>query len=137
VAQCSLVRNIFIILSLISHTSQLSSLDTIGLAGFSHDFESFSDHRSDISNAFEELANSSMGIMDALITVLRPSFPLVTRIPTQRTRGIWKLKAACAAVAKQFMERMGKLEENGERSVMGLLCKSFTNTWLVFCSLVL
>jgi hypothetical protein len=99
------------------------SLDTTGLAGFSHDFDSFSGRKSDIARAFEELSDNSLGAADGLVAVLQPTFPLVSKIPTQRARAIARLKAACVIVARRFMERMG--EEKGERSIMGLLSTRF------------
>jgi hypothetical protein len=105
------------------------NLDTTGLAGFSHDFDSFSGHKSDIARAFEELSDNSLGAADGLVAVLQPTFPLVSKIPTQRARAIARLKAACMVVARRFMERMG--EEKGERSIMGLLSKRCSAVFII------
>jgi hypothetical protein len=95
-------------------------LDSIGRAGFSYDFGSLAGKSSEIATAFDALASATLGIADGLIFALQPTFAWVSKFPTQRQRGIYRLKAAAKEIAKEVMRRTKEGKED-ERSVLGLL----------------
>jgi hypothetical protein len=98
------------------------SLDTIGFAGFSHDFGSLSGRSSDVSAAFDGIATHQLGILDGILLFIQLAFPVIDSAPTPRQRAVDNLNKACGVIAKQVIAK-AKVEEKGERSIMGLMSK--------------
>jgi hypothetical protein len=96
------------------------SLDTMGLAGFSHDFGSLSGRKSDVSIAFDAIFAAQPGVADAVVFFLQIVFPLASNLHTRRQRAVDTLHEACGKLAKQVIEK-ARVEEKGERSIMGLM----------------
>jgi cytochrome P450 len=101
-------------------------LDSIGLAGFSHDFQALANGRGEVVQAFESLAEDSVNIFDGLAILLGSVFPFLTNLPTPRHKAIARLNTACGVLAKDLLERSRQeiAGEKGDRSVMGLLIKA-------------
>jgi hypothetical protein len=100
-------------------------LDTIGWAGFSHDFCSLAGEQSPVAAAFAQLAAAKMGLLDGLIFVLQPSIPFACKLPSARQRALRNLNAATDRLAEEFFQRTRGLKpEKEERSIMGLLSMS-------------
>jgi hypothetical protein len=96
------------------------SLDTIGIAGFGHDFRSLDGVSSPMSQVFELLGNSQMTLADGFVLVLQPIIPFATYYPSPRQSAILKMRAATQQLAKQFLLR-DRTEEKDNRSILGLL----------------
>jgi hypothetical protein len=98
----------------------LHSLDTIGLAGFAHDFGALLSRPSAVGSSFDALANATIGIIDAIIFFITPVLAFLVWVPTNRQRAMTRMHAACTDLAKKIIAR-SKAEEKDERSIMGLL----------------
>jgi hypothetical protein len=99
------------------------SLDTIGLAGFSHDFGALDGKTSEVASAFTDFQGAAPGLGDAFVFLFQIFFPRVAGFPTPRQRAIKKLGVACEQLAKDIIAK-ANVEEKGERSVMGLMSMS-------------
>jgi hypothetical protein len=98
------------------------SLDTIGLAGFSHHFGALDGKASAVASAFADFQGSAPGLADAFVFLFQLFFPRVASLPTPRQRTIKRLNVACGHLAKEIIAK-AHAEEKGERSVMGLMGK--------------
>jgi hypothetical protein len=68
------------------------------------------------------MASSQIGLLDVMLVLLQTVLIFLSYIPTKRTRAISAMHAACSDLAKKIIERT-RVEEKGERSIMGLLSK--------------
>jgi hypothetical protein len=111
---------------LVSDLKLLSSLDSIGIAGFSHDFGALAGKRDDVIAAFEELSEGKFGILDVIQVLFGSTIPAVCYIPSDRQRTIARLNAACGVLARNLLSqtRTETGTEKGDRSIMGLLIKA-------------
>jgi hypothetical protein len=100
----------------------MTSLDTVGLAGFGHDFGTILGRPSAVGSSFEAVSSAQFGVLDAVILLLQPVLPFLTRIPTNRHKAVNKMALACSDIAKKLIART-TMEEKDERSIMGLLSK--------------
>jgi hypothetical protein len=101
-------------------------LDTIGLAGFSHDFGALDSKPSAVATAFADFAGAGMGLGDAFVFFAQFLFPEINSLPTPRQRAINNLHRASGELAKEITAKAEK-EEKGERSVMGLMSQLLTS----------
>ncbi|KAJ7114932.1 cytochrome P450 [Mycena epipterygia] len=95
------------------------SLDTIGLAGFSHNFGTLSGHTSAVATAFDSIG-SKPSFVDAAIFLLSPLAPSVDNIPTGRHVLLDRLGRTMRALANTFLSTTGS-GESTDKSVIGLL----------------
>jgi cytochrome P450 len=102
------------------------SLDSIGLAGFSHDFESLAGKRNDIVDSFDQMAEKGVDPLDVFLVLLSPAFPILHRIPTKRHRIVNRMNSACGVLARRLLQdnRTEKDADRGDRSIMGLLIRA-------------
>ncbi|KAK7045146.1 cytochrome P450 [Favolaschia claudopus] len=101
------------------------SLDTIGLAGFSHAFNTLSGHTTAITSAFESLGRTTF--FETCIAVLSVAVPLFNRIPTRRRRMMNQLTETMQQLGEEFLgnaRRMSREALSADKSVIGLLAKS-------------
>jgi hypothetical protein len=98
-------------------------LDTIGIAGFSHDFGALDGTTSSVAKSFEEVANAKPGLADAFVLFLSPAIPILNYLPTSRQNCILRLRKACHDIAKDIM-REAEVEEKSEKSILALLGRS-------------
>jgi hypothetical protein len=105
--------------------SERCRLDTIGLAGFSHDFGALDSKPSAVATAFADFADAGMGLGDAVVFFVQFLFPQIISLPTPRQRAINNLHEASGQIAKEMIKKVQMDErEKGERSVMGLMSES-------------
>ncbi|KIJ12885.1 hypothetical protein PAXINDRAFT_100953 [Paxillus involutus ATCC 200175] len=105
------------------------SLDTIGIAGFSHDFASLDGKKSTVATIFEEIGNTKPSPAFAYIFVLAHLFPALLRLPNPRTRLTQMLNNSMGTISKELLERTkkdneGASEGQNDKSIMGLLIKA-------------
>ncbi|KAG2144262.1 cytochrome P450 [Suillus clintonianus] len=107
------------------------SLDTIGIAGFSHDFGSLDGKRASLTEVFDTFGNNpqASAVNQALI-LLASVFPIITKIPTKRTNLSRKLSEAMGEISNDLLIRsrrekdVNMSERDEEKSIIGLLLKS-------------
>jgi len=112
------------------------SLDSIGIAGFSHDFNSLAGQASSVSDLFDTFAglkpppttliSKILAPLSLIIFLIGTVFPPVLSLPTERSKLMMKLKKDTAAIADILLEKTRKekelgLDEKGDKSIIGLL----------------
>ncbi|KAJ6489013.1 cytochrome P450 [Mycena sanguinolenta] len=98
------------------------SLDTIGLAGFAHDFGTLSGKTSSIAKAFDELGSKPTTFLDKVLFLLSSISPVFGSIPTSRSLTFNQLTKEMFAIGEKFVESTGDV--TADKSVIGLLVKS-------------
>jgi hypothetical protein len=102
-------------------------LDSIGIAGFSHDFQYLDGKQSPVTAAFEALGVDDMDLLTKLVFVLSFTFPFLLSVPTQRMRLFWKLCQSLNVIAERLLANTRREKEGGvaeeltDKSVIGLL----------------
>ncbi|KAG2146815.1 cytochrome P450 [Suillus clintonianus] len=107
------------------------SLDTVGIAGFSHDFGSLDGQRASVTEVFDTFGNDSQasGVNHAFI-LLASVFPAIIKIPNKRTQLFKKLSATMGEISNDLLIRSRRekdanmIEMDEEKSIIGLLLKS-------------
>ncbi|KAJ7506043.1 cytochrome P450 [Mycena galericulata] len=96
------------------------SLDTIGLAGFSHDFGTLSGKTSDVATAFDSIG-SKPSFLDTAAFLLSLISPV--NIPTPRRSMLDRLARMMRELGDAFLTANNR-EGDTDKSVIGLLVKS-------------
>ncbi|KAF8169834.1 cytochrome P450 [Mycena galopus ATCC 62051] len=100
------------------------SLDTIGLAGFAHDFGTLSGKTSSIATTFDTVGSSSKpSFLHNVFFMLSSIMPVFGYIPTSRSSMLNQLRKAMSDVGNSFLESTGS-DGTTSKSVIGLLVKS-------------
>ncbi|KAJ6549021.1 cytochrome P450 [Mycena vulgaris] len=105
------------------------ALDSIGIAGFSHDFGYLEQKQSPVTRAFESLGVTEQTFATNLVFMLSFAFPFLLSVPTERMRVFWELRRSLNGIAQRLLanarrERQGLVkEELIDKSVIGLLLK--------------
>lgn len=108
-----------------------TSLDSIGLAGFGHDFHALDGERSEVQKVFDSFAlapavGKGTGIITFIVTFLPGG--LFMRLPLQRVKLFNSLAARIREVSEELW-RKSKVEGSGDereskvRSAIGTLCE--------------
>ncbi|KAI6012645.1 cytochrome P450 [Pisolithus orientalis] len=114
-----------------SWCAEFSTLDTIGLAGFSHDFGSLDGKRSSITELFDTFGSfSKRSAVDVGLLLLSQVIPLLSFIPTSRTKLLREVQRTMEDIPTELLARIRKEEEEGvldgreDRSIIGVLVKA-------------
>ncbi|KAF7375649.1 Cytochrome P450 [Mycena sanguinolenta] len=99
------------------------SLDTIGLAGFAHDFGTLSGKTSSIAKALDELGSKPSTFLDDVFFLLSSIRPVFASVPTSRRLMLNQLTKEMFAIGEKFLESTGDVTAL-DKSVIGLLVKS-------------
>jgi hypothetical protein len=120
-----------------AHTST-DRLDSIGIAGFSHDFGSLDGKKTSVTEVFDAFGHSSSAI-NVVLLLLSQAFPFITRIPTSRSKLIRRLNATIGEISAVLLDRtrkekeLGIADEKGDHSIIGLLSEcQYIQTKLLF-----
>ncbi|KAG7096251.1 hypothetical protein E1B28_003699 [Marasmius oreades] len=111
----------------VQHWMNRVALDSLGIAGFSHNFESLEGKRSAIGDAFEALGRAPPTKLSGMIFLLQFVFPWAGYIPTERNVLLLKMKRTMKEIANEMLEKNKKVEESsggGDKSIIGLLIKA-------------
>ena len=108
--------------------NQCGRLDTIGLAGFSHNFGALEGTHATVTEVFDTFgASPRSSARNKGLLLLAQSFPFLTRLPTPRGKLMQKLNVAMEEISNELLARTRKELEIGvvggkeERSVIGML----------------
>ena len=102
-------------------------LDTIGLAGFSHNFGALEGKRASVTAVFDTISASPRSALTKGLVLLGQVFPFLMRVPTARIRLIQELSVAMEEISNVLLAKTQKELEMGvvggkeERSIIGLL----------------
>ncbi|KAJ7682538.1 cytochrome P450 [Mycena polygramma] len=97
------------------------SLDTIGLAGFSHDFGTLSGNTSKIVSIFDAFG-SKESFLDIAVFLLSLVVPVVDTVPTSRNSLLSQLTKSMQDLGNKVLENTSNA--NSDKSVIGQLMKS-------------
>ncbi|KAK7023648.1 hypothetical protein VNI00_016610 [Paramarasmius palmivorus] len=96
------------------------AIDSIGIAGFSHDFGALDGKVSPVVAAFESLGSARPSTLARINFLLSSVIPVLSYIPTERSRMFEELKRSMRAIADVLLERSRKAISD-EKSIIGLL----------------
>jgi hypothetical protein len=117
------------------------ALDSIGIAGFSHEFASLDGKPCEVADAFENLGNARPSPLENILFLLGMFLPWVRAwIPTERGKKLADLKTSLRKVANKLLERSREGGVTGdEKSIIGLLSESEPQckTWTCLMSLIM
>ncbi|KAJ7504772.1 cytochrome P450 [Mycena galericulata] len=97
------------------------SLDTIGLAGFSHDFGTLTGNTSKITSIFDAFG-SKESFLDIAVFLFSMVVPIVDNFPTRRNSLLSQLTKSMQDLGNKFLENTSNVST--DKSVMGQLMKS-------------
>ncbi|KAK1219444.1 hypothetical protein PQX77_017816 [Marasmius sp. AFHP31] len=101
------------------------ALDSIGIAGFSHDFGSLDGKPSAVVDAFESLGQTPPSKLGLIIFLLSFVFPSLMSMPTRRNKRLMELKRSMGEIADELLERSRKGDLGADdKSIIGLLIKA-------------
>ncbi|KAG8218157.1 cytochrome P450 [Butyriboletus roseoflavus] len=104
-------------------------LDTVGIAGFSHDFGSLDGKPASVTEVFDSFGNTKAKRHKFLI-LLAQTLPWLLNLPTSRSKLIQRLNDTMGDIANVLLMRSKKEKEAGtlgeteEKSIIGLLIRS-------------
>jgi hypothetical protein len=99
-------------------------LDSIGLAGFSHDFGSLTGQRSLLRELFDAFASAPMTLLSTVVILLAPALPVLSRVPTKRAQLRDRFGVQSSMLARELLAKTAKAEgtiRKDDRSILGLL----------------
>ncbi len=101
------------------------SFDTIGTAGFGHEFGSLEGRQSDVKDVFEAFGFTPPQGLSLILPLLAPVLPLLQMIPNSRKRLNNRLNKAMGVISAVLLQRSRKEKEMGVsdmgRTIMGTL----------------
>ncbi|KAF8878006.1 cytochrome P450 [Gymnopilus junonius] len=80
-------------------------LDSIGIAGFGHDFQALDGVKTPIIDVFESFSNSSNSLFGRIVFLLSPVFPWLQHLPTKQNRTIKRMRATMGEIADEVLKR--------------------------------
>ena len=107
------------------------SLDTIGIAGFDHNFGTLEGQESDVAALFDSFGAVPTAGISILITLLSPVLPYLWDLPTKRKKLTQKFYDGMHSISETLLARSRKEKEAGEagtasRSIIGTLREELT-----------
>lgn len=104
--------------------SCIHRLDSIGIAGFGHDFKALEGHESPMMKVLNAI-NGANRSNRRLLVVIGAIFPFVAHLPTKRLRMMNQMKQATSEMAHELLQNTEKAKEGSQsikdRSILGLL----------------
>ncbi|KAG2147464.1 cytochrome P450 [Suillus bovinus] len=107
------------------------SLDTIGIAGFSHDFGSLDGKHASVTEVFDTFgSNQQASAVNQVFILLASAFPIILNIPNKRQDLFKKLGETMGQISNELLIRsrrekdLNMSEKDEEKSIIGLLIKS-------------
>lgn len=101
-------------------------LDSIGIAGFGHDFKSIDGEQSPVMDAFGAFGGAGSGFVSRLTFALGAIFPQVVNLPIKRMRLFAKLNEVTTEIANELFENSRREKQGSDmkdRSIIGMLGK--------------
>lgn len=103
----------------------LNRLDSIGIAGFSHNFGCLEGKRPPVSQVFEAFGNIKLDSWAISFILLAQGIPIFWKIPTKRQRLTKELNRSVEEIAEKLLaetrkEKLGQTTQE-DKSLIGLL----------------
>jgi hypothetical protein len=94
----------------------------MGLAGFSHDFGAVNGKRSTVGESLTKVAKAPVTFIDAVVFLLSPVLPIVSKLPSEHVRLRIQMAEACGKLARQLLANVAGVDESVDaKSILGLL----------------
>ncbi|KAF9457384.1 cytochrome P450 [Collybia nuda] len=114
------------------------SLDSVGIAGFGHDFGSLDGKYPPVVEVFETIGSSDKSFLSQFVFLMGPVLPTLQNLPTSDNRLFKRLRETMSEIADELLTRTRKEREGKgtgekaeEKSIIGQLIKAeSTNTEL-------
>ncbi len=87
------------------------SLDSIGIAGFSHDFGALTGEHSEIMDILDAFGAVDVSSFSDLLFLLTPMFPMLSRVPSERGRMRKRLHEIMGEIAEELFKRTAQEKE--------------------------
>ncbi|KAE9395500.1 cytochrome P450 [Gymnopus androsaceus JB14] len=102
------------------------ALDSIGIAGFSHDFGSLDGKPCTVADAFENLSTGKSSVLESIMFLLSVLIPILRNLPSKRQTKLLELSRSLQEIANILLERNknANADINDEKSIIGLLIKA-------------
>ncbi|KAF7308932.1 Cytochrome P450 [Mycena kentingensis (nom. inval.)] len=116
----------------VEHWMNRVALDSIGIAGFAHDFGTLDGKHSAVATAFDNLSFGSGSAINNMIFLLGLRLPFLAHLPSRRNRVARNLRLTMSKIADELLQKTRKekqthiTDETMDRSVIGLLLKAET-----------
>ncbi|KZS94165.1 cytochrome P450 [Sistotremastrum niveocremeum HHB9708] len=105
-----------------------TSIDSLGIAGFSHDFESLRGKKSVLAETFESLADFKPDPLLLFLIILSVLIPPLRDFPTERTRGIQRICDILGKIGEKLLQQSrgqgASKEREADRSIIGMLLRA-------------
>lgn len=106
------------------------SLDSVGIAGFSHDFKCLSGEKPSVLLAFDSLGTGKP-LVSTFFIVLAPFFPSLFAFGLKRNQLVMNMRKTVDDVAEDLLSKTGQNDERGDtkanlmadRSILSQLCE--------------
>ena len=107
------------------------SLDSVGIAGFSHIFGSLEGKHSEVAELFDSFSTlRPHSALTLVLPLLAPVLPMLSQIPTRRSALIKKLHESMEKVAAVLLKRSrsekAEIRQEAGMSIIGALSEWFT-----------
>jgi hypothetical protein len=98
-------------------------LDTVGIAGFSHDFRSLHGETPEVLGVFEAISTLNPSIINVVAFLLQPVLPFLAYIPNQARELFDRLNKSMGAISTTLLQNSKKIgdQKSGDKSAVGLL----------------
>ncbi|KAF4616127.1 hypothetical protein D9613_011263 [Agrocybe pediades] len=101
------------------------SLDSVGIAGFGHDFHALEGNNSPVVDVFDSFGSDDSSALSRFVFLMGPVLPILQHLPTKRNKIFKRLNSTMRGIADELLarNRRGK-EESNDKSIIGLLIKA-------------
>ncbi|KZT22698.1 cytochrome P450 [Neolentinus lepideus HHB14362 ss-1] len=105
------------------------SLDSIGIAGFSHDFGALRGNHLAIAEIIESFSTVRPSIFAVISFILEPIFPVLRKVPNARSELTRRLNDSMTEISQEMIARYQKANDGDnakhqDNSIIGLLIKA-------------
>ncbi|KAI6099010.1 cytochrome P450 [Pisolithus sp. B1] len=106
------------------------SLDTIGLAGFSHDFGALDGKPASVAEVFDAFGSSNESAANVGFLLLTQVFPLFSYVPTSTSKLFCEMQRTMEDISTELLARTKKEKDEGvldgkeDKSIIGVLVKA-------------
>ncbi|PPQ78494.1 hypothetical protein CVT25_011835 [Psilocybe cyanescens] len=106
-------------------------LDSVGIAGFGHDFRALEGKDSPVVDVFESFSSEDTSWISRFVFLMGPVLPVLQNLPTGQNRTLKRLRETMGEIADELLARNRKEKEGKsmveEKSIIGLLIKAETS----------
>lgn len=102
-----------------------NSLDSVGIAGFSHDFHALEGKNPPVVDVFESFSDEDTSWLSRFVFLMGPVLPILQNLPTKQNKTLKRLRTTMGEIADELLAR-NREEKDGksiveEKSIIGLL----------------